>query len=31
LMIDGHEERWPVLLPEGVHPEPGRVPVSRIR
>jgi hypothetical protein len=30
LVIDGHESRWLVHLPEGIRPEHGRIPVEKI-
>jgi hypothetical protein len=30
LVIDGHESRWPVRLPEGLQPGQGRIPVERV-
>jgi hypothetical protein len=30
LIIDGHEERWPVHLPEGLRLDHGRIPVKRL-
>ena len=30
LAVDGQEERWPVRLPEGIHREHKRIPVSKI-
>jgi hypothetical protein len=30
LVIDGHESRWPVHLPEGLQRDHGRIPVERV-
>lgn len=30
MVIDGHESRWPVHLPAGVHPGSERIPVEKI-
>lgn len=30
LVIDGHESRWPVHLPQGLQPGCGRIPVEKI-
>ena len=30
LVIDGHESRWPVHLPEGLQPGHGRIPVEKV-
>jgi hypothetical protein len=30
LIIDGHEKRWPVHLPEGLRLDHGRIPVKRL-
>lgn len=30
MVIDGHESRWPVHLPQGLHPGPKRIPVEKI-
>jgi len=29
LVVDGHESRWTVYLPEGVRPNGDRIPVNR--